>query len=223
MPKDCPFSPEKCYYLTACSFWEKVIIADCWKVSYHVNPPHHLASKVIISHRSRTKWSVLCLAADRRDFLLSLHSFNHPSVQMFLSIPSVSFSNIAFFWVVTAEKFMWGASWISYKRGAIIFWCENSWLIGGLKSAFMPVPWKCFCILRKKNIRYISCLWVSYVCLWINQSPGEVNICQEQNSFLSDCRDRVQNVAQIYLVHLMGVIRNYLETKHGVMSIGSTS
>lgn len=29
VPKDCPFSPEKCYYLTACSSREKVIIGDC--------------------------------------------------------------------------------------------------------------------------------------------------------------------------------------------------
>lgn len=46
VPKDCPFAPETCYYLTVCRFWEKVIIADCWKVSYHVNP-HHLESTAI--------------------------------------------------------------------------------------------------------------------------------------------------------------------------------
>lgn len=29
VPKDCPFSAEKCYYLTACSSREKVVIGDC--------------------------------------------------------------------------------------------------------------------------------------------------------------------------------------------------
>lgn len=29
VPKDCPFSPEKSYYLTACSSREKVVIGDC--------------------------------------------------------------------------------------------------------------------------------------------------------------------------------------------------
>lgn len=78
VPKDCPFSPEMCYYLTVCRFWEKVIIADCWKVSYHV--VHCcLESKTIISQHSRTKWSLFCLLADGWDFLCCRHTFNQLS------------------------------------------------------------------------------------------------------------------------------------------------
>lgn len=59
----------------------------------------------------------------------------------------------------------------------------------------------------------------SYVCCGNNQSPGEGTICQEQNSSLFDCQHGVQKVTQLYLAHLTGVIRNYLDIKHRVMSI----
>lgn len=70
------------------------------------------------------------------------------------------------------------------------------------------------------NFWYKGCLCISHMP-WcgINQGPGEGNNCQEENSSSSDCQSRIQEMAQIYLAHLTGVIWNYLEIKHRVMSI----
>lgn len=71
VPKDCPFAAPKCYYLTVCSLWEKVIIADCWKASCRVIPPsldiqsYHLSA---VKNKMRSAPS-----ADRRGVLLSLN------------------------------------------------------------------------------------------------------------------------------------------------------
>lgn len=40
--------------------------------------------------------------------------------------------------------------------------------------------------------------------LWTHQRPGDRNICQEQNSSLSNCRGQVQSMLQICLAHLTG-------------------
>lgn len=62
-----------------------------------------------------------------------------------------------------------------------------------------------------------------FMCFPYAVSPGQENNCQQENSSSSDCQGRIQKMIQIYLAHLTGVIGNYLEIKHRVMSIAAVA